>query len=123
MEDDALNRALAVHLLSMLGFAADFASHGAAAVVAAKASAYHLIFMDLQMPVLDGISATRAIRQWEQQVASPSPAKIVAVTSNVTAEDQRQCAEAGMDGFLGKPIDLVRLRAVLSQIGAEPSRS
>jgi CheY-like chemotaxis protein len=119
VEDDASNQTLAKRMLHALGFAPDFASDGSRAVEAAKDFCYDLIFMDLQMPVLDGIAAAVAIREWEKtQRASAKPAKIVALTANVSQGDRDRCAQAGMDGFLGKPINLQRLRAVLEHIQA-----
>jgi CheY-like chemotaxis protein len=73
--------------------------------------------MDLRMPVLDGLSATKAIREWElQQGGLRKPATIFALTSNVSAESRRLCTEAGMDGFLGKPVDLETLRKVIESV-------
>jgi CheY-like chemotaxis protein len=107
-------RAVMKTMLHSLGFSPEFADHGGAAVEAVKAASYDIIFMDLQMPILDGIAATRAIREWERQnLPSRKPVKIVAVTSNVSEDDRRQCEEAGMDGFIGKPISLARLQAAL----------
>lgn len=117
VEDEAANKMVAEKMLGLLGFSPDFASHGDEAVSAAKASRYDVILMDLQMPILDGFAATRAIREWEkEQAASHKPIKIVAFTGNVTEEVRRRCAEIGMDEFIGKPTSLEKLREVLQQM-------
>jgi CheY-like chemotaxis protein len=113
VEDDRVIRALVGRMLHTLGFSPDFARDGREAFEAVRLSSYDFIFMDLQMPFVDGITATYAIREWErQQAPSRKPAKIVATTSNVSRIDRDRCAAAGMDGFIGKPVSLERLRAV-----------
>jgi CheY-like chemotaxis protein len=122
VEDEAVNQAIAERMLRLLGFSADFALHGDEAVLAAKASAYDVIFMDLQMPVLDGFAATHAIREWERQQAPARKAsKIVAFTASVSADDRRRCTEVGMDGFIGKPTSLERMREILELVRSSRS--
>ena len=83
-------------LLSKAGFKCDLANNGLEAVEATQTTSYHLIFMDCQMPVLDGYDASRQIKQ---ELGDKAPL-IVAVTANATREDRERCLDAGMDDFL-----------------------
>jgi signal transduction histidine kinase/CheY-like chemotaxis protein len=119
-EDVEINREIAAALLEGSLAEIDFAKNGQEAVEKACASggAYDLIFMDVQMPEMDGFEATRRIRamEKERQAASGTPQKaipIVAMTANVFKEDIDACLEAGMDGHIGKPIDLDELMGKL----------
>jgi CheY-like chemotaxis protein len=109
VEDHAINRQVAGKLLGMLGQEVIFAEDGGAGVAAAAKDTYDLILMDMQMPVMDGIAATRAIRE------AGCTVPIVAMTANTSDDDHRRCAEAGMTGFEPKPISLKRLRLLISQ--------
>ena len=115
VEDNALNREIALELLSRTGAAVDTAENGLEAVerFAAPEGAYDLIFMDLQMPVLDGLEAARRIRALPKAGAATVP--IVAMTANVFAEDVAASRTAGMDGHLAKPLQLDRIRQVLER--------
>ncbi|WP_297365347.1 bacteriohemerythrin [Thauera sp.] len=99
-EDDKVNREIARVLLSRGGLVPECAADGEEATALAERSAPALILMDMQMPVLDGIAATRKIRaqDWGREVP------IIALTANAFAEDRVRCLEAGMDDFLSKPI-------------------
>ncbi len=109
VEDNPVNQKVALHLLARFGFRADVAASGREALAALELRPYDLVFMDVQMPEMDGLEATRQIRsRWPER-----PVRIVAMTANVTAADVRRCSEAGMDAFLGKPIDLKALADVL----------
>ncbi|RZJ16590.1 MAG: PAS domain S-box protein [Brevundimonas sp.] len=112
MADDApANRELVTAILRGMGLSIDAVEDGAAAVEAARTGAYDLILMDVHMPVMDGLDATRAIR------ALPGPAArapILALTANVQAEHVRRCLDAGMDDHLAKPVELRALAAALS---------
>ena len=115
VEDNAVNREIAVMLLEQAGFAVDCAENGREgvdAVQAAPAGTYDLVLMDIQMPVMDGYEATRAIR------ALPGAAKvpIVAMSANAFAEDVRAAREAGMDGHIAKPIDTTEMMRTLCGI-------
>ena len=79
--------------------------------------AYDLVLMDIQMPVMDGLEATRRIRAWEQEEggADGPHLPIVALTAGAYATEQARCSEAGMDDFLAKPIDREQLSAVLQR--------
>jgi PAS domain S-box-containing protein len=117
-EDNEINALLTHALLVKLGHRPTMAGNGTAAVdswVAARAAGipYDRVLMDLHMPGMDGLEATRRIRALEaEQCGRRTP--IVALTANVSAEDRDACLDAGMDGFLVKPLDRKRLAAVLA---------
>jgi PAS domain S-box-containing protein len=109
VEDTPVNQKVARHLLARFGFRADVAASGHEALRALEQRAYDLVFMDIQMPEMDGLEATRLIRsRWPDL-----PVRIIAMTANVAPEDVRRCLEAGMDGFLGKPVAVEALAEVL----------
>jgi PAS domain S-box-containing protein len=100
-EDDAINREVALDLLADYPeLKVDVAENGAQALELAGAGHYDLILMDMQMPVLDGLSATRAIRRLPGHAQTP----IVAMTANAFADDRARCIEAGMSDFIAKPV-------------------
>lgn len=121
VEDNELNREIALEILREYGFVLDVAENGAVAVEMVSASApgtYDLILMDIQMPVMDGYEATRRIRALE----SPSLANIpiLAMTANAFNEDRRAALRSGMNGFLSKPIDIAELiRTLQGVLGQE----
>ncbi len=100
VEDEPINREVAGCLLADYGFAVDCACDGEEAVRMAGIQAYDLILMDMQMPRLNGLDATRAIRQLPANAATP----IVALTANAFAEDRDTCLAAGMNDHIGKPM-------------------
>ncbi len=111
VEDNPVNRRLIVSLLNKNGYSPDVAENGQEAVDLAKENKYELIFMDLQMPVMDGITASKKIIELHPE----DRPKIVAVTANVLQEDRDQCFEAGMDDFLAKPINNNLLLSILER--------
>jgi CheY-like chemotaxis protein len=122
VEDEPVNQAIADVMLRHLGYSPAYAADGRSAIAAAQAAAFDVIFMDLQMPGLDGFAATQAIREWErQQTPGHKPSKIVAFTASVSPDDRRRCQEVGMDGFIGKPTSLERLREILELVRSSRS--
>jgi CheY-like chemotaxis protein len=116
MADDAApNRELVTAILGGLGLALETVCNGAEAVEAARTGAYDLILMDVHMPVMDGLDATRAIRAMGG-AAGRTP--IIALTANVQPEQVLRCREAGMDGHVGKPIQISELLAALGSVAA-----
>ncbi|HHW77517.1 MAG TPA: response regulator, partial [Xanthomonadaceae bacterium] len=111
-EDNPVNQEMALTMLDMLGCQADVAVNGQEAVEAVTRTAYDLILMDCQMPVLDGFTATVAIRRWEQARGRPR-LPIVALTANVIKGFRERCLAAGMDDYLSKPFTQEQLAAML----------
>lgn len=120
-EDNVINRKLALAALAQMGCTADVAVDGHEALRAAKATQYDAILMDVQMPGMDGLEATRKIREWEQKTGAPA-VRIIALTANALAGDRDICLKVGMNDYLSKPIRLKSLRdLVLPQSGDAPS--
>ncbi|HWA60258.1 MAG TPA: response regulator [Caulobacteraceae bacterium] len=101
-EDNEINTLLACTVLQEAGYSVDCVVNGAEAVEAVKSAAFDLIVMDVQMPKMDGLQATRAIRALGGR---PAATPILAMTANAMRSDREMCLEAGMDDFLSKPID------------------
>ncbi|MDE2368832.1 MAG: PAS domain S-box protein [Burkholderiales bacterium] len=116
-EDNDINAEIATVLLEAAGLAVTHAADGLAAVELARAGGYDLVLMDMQMPGLDGLGATRAIRALPGWSATP----ILALTANAFADDRRACEAAGMVDFIAKPMDPERLyRALLQWLAPAP---
>ncbi|MCK6422164.1 MAG: response regulator [Aquabacterium sp.] len=109
VEDNAVNQEVATAMLRSLGLQADVASNGQQALAMAADAPYALILMDIQMPLMDGLEATRILRQrgWR--------GPIVAMTANAFAEERARCLDAGMDDHLPKPVVATQLHATLSK--------
>ncbi len=112
-EDNPANQVVARMMLEKMGHQVDMADDGNAAVAAARSVAYDVILMDVRMPVMDGLEATRAIRGLEG-VASTVP--IIALTANAMASDREKCLSAGMTGFAIKPLSRAALERALAEI-------
>ena len=116
-EDNDLNREIALEVLDEYGFVIDTAENGSAAVhkvSTAAPGAYDLVLMDIQMPVMDGLEATRRIRALENPALSHIP--IIAMTANAFDEDRRAASRCGMNGFISKPINIDEVLATLHHI-------
>jgi CheY-like chemotaxis protein len=124
VEDNEINQVIAETLLSEMGFAVDLAEDGRQGVDAFLRKAYDLIFMDIRMPVMDGLAAAREIRRTEAERALADGADgadaphvpIIAMTANAMREDRKLSYEAGMDGHVSKPINITEIRSVLYNV-------
>ena len=114
-EDNAMNRRLALILLDRMGYTADVAMNGREAIEALERAPYDVVLMDIQMPEMDGLEATRQIRARWQDGGRP---RIVALTANAMAEDREMTVEAGMDDYLSKPIRPAELADALRRTEA-----
>jgi len=113
-EDNVVNQQVALAMLRKLGLRADAVADGAEAVKALESIPYDLVLMDVCMPVLDGIEATRQIRDPESKVGDHA-IPIVALTANAMKNDREQCLDAGMNDYLSKPVSRERLLAVIGK--------
>ena len=109
-EDNLVNQVVAAELLRAVGLIVDLAGNGAEAVALARARAYDLILLDMQMPEVDGLEAARVIRKLPQHARTP----ILAMTANTFGDDRQACLDAGMDDHLGKPVNPEQLYAMLA---------
>jgi CheY-like chemotaxis protein len=114
-EDNLINQKLAVKMLERIGYCPDIAGNGVEVLAALRRQTYDLVLMDVQMPEMDGVEATRRIRQ---EWPGDSGPRIVAITANAFKSDREQCLAAGMDGYVTKPIQFRELQAVLEQCNA-----
>ncbi|QTA87684.1 response regulator [Desulfonema magnum] len=127
-EDHPVNRRVAIEILKLSGISADTALNGLEAVEAVKKKNYDAVFMDIQMPEMDGIKATKAIRKWEEEAGNSElgtrnqfqvssfkrlPIPIIAMTAHAMTGDREKCLKAGMNDYIAKPIDHKELFAVL----------
>jgi CheY-like chemotaxis protein/HPt (histidine-containing phosphotransfer) domain-containing protein len=111
-EDNAVNQKVAMRMLSRLGYRADLAANGLEVLEALRRQSYDVVLMDVQMPEMDGIEATRRIRQ--ELPKAPRP-RIVAMTASALEEDRHLCLEAGMDDYIRKPVRIEELQAALER--------
>jgi signal transduction histidine kinase/DNA-binding response OmpR family regulator len=114
VEDNEVNQHVAKAMLTRLGCDVDVVSHGRECLTALERARYDLVFMDCHMPVMDGFSATAAIRAQESRTGRPRQ-PIVALTADALAGDSEKCLSAGMDDYLSKPFGLADMRAVLER--------
>lgn len=119
-EDNLMNQRVAMHQLNQLGYTVDTVANGQEALDALERFPYALVLMDCQMPVLDGLAATRQIRTREHTSGHHVP--IVALTANAMKGDRERCLEAGMDDYLSKPIWRDQLEATLARHLAVPAQ-
>src|SRR2546430_6857206 len=121
VEDKSVNRRLAQIVLARHGHAITAVASGAAAPQALQHGRFDLILMDVQMPGMDGIDTTRAIRQSEQRCGRRLP--IIALTAHAMAGDRERCLDAGMDGYLVKPIHPTALLDAVERLGLRPEQA
>ncbi len=117
-EDNPVNQILILRLLEKQGHSATLARHGGEAVALVTTGRYDLVFMDVQMPEMDGFAATAAIRQREQVLGGHLP--IVAMTAHALKGDRERCLAAGMDGYIPKPVSVEAIQAELQKVVAPP---
>jgi CheY-like chemotaxis protein len=117
-EDNVVNQKVVIKLLKRLGIDADLAADGSEAVAAVLEHPYDLVFMDVQMPEQDGLSATREIRR---RLPADRQPLIYGLTAHATAEFRDICLDAGMDGYLTKPLEPGKLRALIAELSTGSS--
>ncbi|WP_121810435.1 ATP-binding protein [Mucilaginibacter kameinonensis] len=110
-EDNKMNQLIASKIFKKVGYNIDIAENGLAAVNMVEQCNYDLIFMDIQMPEMDGLQATRHILRKHGEGAPP----IIAMTANVLSENERECAQAGMKDFVSKPFTFERLEDIIQK--------
>jgi CheY-like chemotaxis protein len=115
-EDNAVNQKLALRMLDRMGYRADVAANGLEVLEALGRQFYDLIFMDVQMPEMDGLEATRAIRVMPSLARQPH---VVAMTANAMQGDREMCLEAGMDDYVSKPIQVKELQRAIEEMAAK----
>ncbi len=116
VEDNLINQKLTRNLLLKSGFEVDAAENGALAIERFRQTEYDLILMDIQMPVMDGITASRKIRELETGTGRDRKIKIIALTANAHQKDKNDCMEAGMDGYISKPLNPSEIALILKNI-------
>lgn len=112
-EDSEINQRVLIRMLDHLGYEATCVGDGASAVEAAQEQAFDLVLMDIQMPILDGVEATRRIRAQDGDGSTPH---IVALTAHALVGDRERLLNEGMDDYVSKPVDLATLEGLLSRI-------
>lgn len=124
VEDSLVNQMVAKGLMSKWGHTVSVAKNGIEAVQKSEADAFDLILMDVEMPEMDGLDATRAIRKREQNATPPQHVPIIAMTAHAMKGDEGRCREAGMDAYVAKPIrQQALLEAMTTVVAASSNRS
>ncbi|MBF0203746.1 MAG: response regulator [Desulfamplus sp.] len=122
-EDNIMNQKVALAILGKYGISVDIANNGKEAIEAVSRKYYDLILMDMQMPELDGIEATEIIRNCDIGILNTN-VPIIAMTANASQEDRRKCFEAGMNGYISKPVDPDQLLSlIMEQVMDKESRN
>jgi CheY-like chemotaxis protein len=114
-EDNVVNQKLALRLLAQMGYRADLAGNGLEALDAVERQTYDVVLMDVQMPEMDGLEATRQVRRrWPDRRI-----RIIGLTANAMAGDREACLAAGMDDYVSKPIRPEELEAALARAAGD----
>jgi two-component system, sensor histidine kinase and response regulator len=113
-EDNQMNQRLTARFLEKMGHTVTLAQDGQEALTLVQHQHFDLVLMDMRMPVMDGLQATRRIRSLESSSGKRLP--ILALTANAFDEDRNLCLKAGMDGFLSKPVSPAELRAEIERL-------
>jgi signal transduction histidine kinase/CheY-like chemotaxis protein/HPt (histidine-containing phosphotransfer) domain-containing protein len=122
VEDNVVNQQVALRMLSTCGISAHIAVNGLEALNRIQSEHFDLVFMDCQMPVMDGYQATRKIRDWERTTGVPR-LPIIAMTANAMQGDRERCIDAGMDDYISKPIKRDALNAALARWASAGERA
>lgn len=117
VEDNEINQVVLSKQLEILGFPHDIASNGAEGLKRWRSGDFHLVLTDCHMPIMDGFELTAEIRETEKSLQMP-PTPIIAITANALEGEAERCLQAGMDGYLAKPIELNALRQKLIEVMA-----
>jgi CheY-like chemotaxis protein len=115
-EDNKINQRIMTLTFKQIGVKCDVASNGREAFEMHQKNWYNLILMDMQMPVMDGLEASRLIREFERQTNPAKRAYIVALTGNDISDKKEECLEAGMDDFMEKPLQEKLLTELISRL-------
>jgi CheY-like chemotaxis protein len=111
-EDNPVNQKVAIRILERLGYRADIAATGLEVLQALRRQPYDVVLMDVQMPEMDGLEASRLIRdEWR----NPAAPHIIAMTANALVGDRERCLDAGMNDYVGKPVRVAELQAALER--------
>jgi len=119
-EDNPINQKLALRVLERNGHSVSVVSNGVQALDAAEREQFDLVLMDVQMPEMDGLTATRLLRQKERSFGRRTP--VLALTANAMTGDREKCLAAGMDAYISKPIDIAEFLDAVTQLGAGQPR-
>jgi CheY-like chemotaxis protein len=112
VEDNLINQKLIIRILKLIGAVIEVANNGVEALQAVQKKKYDIVFMDIQMPEMDGIEATKRIRA---EVSKEYQPIIIAMTANTLLGDRETCIEAGMNDYLSKPINIDEVKRVLQK--------
>ena len=121
VEDNPINQKVAARLLEKAGHNVTIAGNGKEALDRVLGASFDLVLMDLQMPEMDGLEATMAIRR--QEAGSPRRLPIVALTAHAMMGDRERCLEAGMDGYVTKPVQTQTLFQTMAEVLGLPGSS
>jgi CheY-like chemotaxis protein/HPt (histidine-containing phosphotransfer) domain-containing protein len=125
-DDNTINQKVALRLLQQMGYRADLAANGLEALAALDRQTYDLVFMDVMMPEMGGLEATKVIRERQQQPAKyphyKSPLIIVAMTANAMQGDREKCLAVGMDDYLAKPVRPEDIRVIIERWAATAAK-